>query len=59
VVHGLHDNEGENDDANRERVKNVTPMEFEQRQIAKFCPLKGLKLGDITVELSTVYGENA
>jgi hypothetical protein len=34
-------------------------MEVEQRCIIKFLHLKGLKLGDIVVELSTLYGEDA
>jgi hypothetical protein len=34
-------------------------MEVEQRCIIKFLHLKGLKLGDIVVELSILYGEDA
>jgi hypothetical protein len=34
-------------------------MEVEQRRIIKFLHLKGLKLGDIFVELSTLSGEDA
>jgi hypothetical protein len=52
-------NGGRNDSANPEKLKNVRPMEVEQRCIIKFLHLKGLKLGDIVVELSTLYGEDA
>jgi hypothetical protein len=47
------------DSANLEKLKSVSPMEVEQRCIIKFLHLKGLKLGDILVELSTLYGEDA
>jgi hypothetical protein len=33
-------------------------MELEQRNIIKFLHLKGPKLGDITVELSSVHGQD-
>jgi hypothetical protein len=41
------------------KEKNVGPMEVEKRCIIKFLHLKGLKLGDIVVELSILYGEDA
>jgi hypothetical protein len=50
---------GRNDSANPEKLKSVSPMEVEQRCIIKFRHFKGLKLGDIVVELSTLYGEDA
>jgi hypothetical protein len=34
-------------------------MELEHRCIIKFPHLKSLKLGDIVVDLSTLYGEDA
>jgi hypothetical protein len=41
-----------------EKLKRHSPMEVEERCIIKFLHLKGLKLGDIVVELSTLYGED-
>jgi hypothetical protein len=55
----LGKNGGRNDSANPEKLKSVSLMEVEQRCIIKFLHLKGLKLGDIVVELSTLYGEDA
>jgi hypothetical protein len=52
-------NGGRNDSANPEKLKSVSPMEVEQRCIIKFLHLKGLKLGDIVVELFTLDGEDA
>jgi hypothetical protein len=52
-------NGGRNDSANPEKLKSVSPMEVEQRCIIKFLHLKGPKLGDIVVELSTLYGDDA
>jgi hypothetical protein len=52
-------NGGRNDSANPEKLKSASPMKVEQRCIIKFLHLKGLKLGDIVVELSTLYGEDA
>jgi hypothetical protein len=52
-------NGGRNDSANPEKPKVVSPTEVEQRCIIKFLHLKDLKLGDIVVELSTLYGEDA
>jgi hypothetical protein len=34
-------------------------MELEQHHVFKFLHLKGLKLGDIAVELSSLYGQDA
>jgi hypothetical protein len=34
-------------------------MDLEQRQIVKFLRIKGLKLGQITKELSSAYGPDA
>jgi hypothetical protein len=48
-----------NDSANPEKLQSVSPMKVEQRCIIKLLRLKGLKLGDIIVELSTLYGEDA
>ena len=50
---------GQNDMIKTEKPKSVSPMEFEQRSVIKFLHLKGLKLGDIVLELSSVYGEDA
>jgi hypothetical protein len=50
---------GRNDSANPGKLKNVNPMEVEQRCIIKFLHLKSLKLGYIVVELSTRYAEDA
>jgi hypothetical protein len=55
----LGKNGGRNDSANAEKLKSVSPMEVEQRCIIKFLHLKGLKLGDIVVKLSTLDGEDA
>jgi hypothetical protein len=52
-------NGGRDDSANPEKLKSVRTMEVEQRCIIKFLHLKGLTLGDVVVELSTLYGENA
>jgi hypothetical protein len=52
-------NGGQNNGANRERLKRVRPMEVEQRHIIKFLHLKGLKLGDIALDLSSLYGGDA
>jgi hypothetical protein len=52
-------NVGQNDDVNRERPQSVTPMELEQRHIIELLHLKNLKLGDVAVELSNVYGQDA
>jgi hypothetical protein len=53
------ENGGRNESANPEKLKSVSPMEVEQRCIIKFLHLKGLKLGDIFVELSSLYGDDA
>jgi hypothetical protein len=52
-------NGGRNDSGNPEKPKRVSPMEAEQRYIIKFLHLKGLKLGDVVVERSNPYGEDA
>jgi hypothetical protein len=52
-------NGGRNESANPEKLKSVSPMEVEQRCIIKFLHLKGRKLGDIVVERSNLYGEDA
>jgi hypothetical protein len=52
-------NGGRNDSPNPEKPKSVSPMEVEQRCIIKFLHLKSLKLGDIVVEFSNLYDEDA
>jgi hypothetical protein len=52
-------NGGRNDSANPEKLKSLSSMEVGQRCIIKFLHFKGLKLGDIVMKLSTLYGEDA
>jgi hypothetical protein len=52
-------NGGQSDNVTRERLKNVTQIELEQRHIIKFLHLKGLKLGNIALKLSIMGGQDA
>jgi hypothetical protein len=52
-------NGGRNHSANPEKLKSFSPMEVEQCCTIKFLHLKGFRLGDIVVELSTLYREDA
>jgi hypothetical protein len=52
-------NGAKNQDENCERLKPVTRIELEQRHIIKLLHLKGLKLRDIAVELSSLSSQDA